>query len=196
MKKLIMLMLVFCMASIATALPVLSVGGDTETKEFWVEPVPSAELILDVHVDPGLVGATLDIVLSNDQGSLDPSGMIFNPMYYFMEMAELPWEFPWKENTVPPSTPTYVSIGGGNFANANTDHRWVMDGLIFHCEEPTDVTIYLYAGVGGLDYYPDGLGAEDIQEGTLLDYIIVHQIPEPMTIALLSLGGLFLRRRK
>ena len=194
MKKLLLFMLVLCMASIATAAPVLSVGGDTVTKEFWVEPVPSGILILDLHIDPGVVGATLDIVLSNEQGSLDPSGAIFNPLYRFMDIADLPWDFPWKENVG--STPTSVSFGGGNMTSPNTDHRWVVDNILFHCEEPTDVIIYLYAGAGGVDYDPSGAGEEDIAQGTLLDQILVHQVPEPATIALLALGGLLLRRRR
>ena len=30
----------------------------------------------------------------------------------------------------------------------------------------------------------------------LLDTVFIHQIPEPMTLGLLGIGGLFLRRRK
>jgi len=32
--------------------------------------------------------------------------------------------------------------------------------------------------------------------GAVMDSQIIHQIPEPITLALLGLGGLFLRRRK
>jgi hypothetical protein len=35
------------------------------------------------------------------------------------------------------------------------------------------------------------------ENGAMIDTILIHQIiPEPMTIALLGLGGLLLRRRK
>jgi len=49
----------------------------------------------------------------------------------------------------------------------------------FHCDGPGIVVITL------LD-----------TDGVVLDTITVSQIPEPMTVALLGLGGLFLRRRK
>jgi hypothetical protein len=48
-----------------------------------------------------------------------------------------------------------------------------------HCDGPADCVVDLY----------------DASGYTLIDTIVIHQ-PEPMTIALLSLGGLFLRRRK
>jgi len=49
----------------------------------------------------------------------------------------------------------------------------------FHCTGPEDVEVVLY----------------DESYTTILDTLVIHQ-PEPMTIALLGLGGLFLRRRK
>jgi hypothetical protein len=56
----------------------------------------------------------------------------------------------------------------------------------FHCDGPTgDTMISLYRL------------AADMSTKTLVDSVIVHQvIPEPMTMALLGLGGLFLRRRR
>ena len=52
--------------------------------------------------------------------------------------------------------------------------------LELHCDATGDVTINLYNGGGS----------------SIIDVATIHQIPEPMTIALLGLGGLFLRRRK
>jgi hypothetical protein len=51
-----------------------------------------------------------------------------------------------------------------------------------HCDGPLDGLITLCDDTG-------------YKTGTL-DTLLIHQIPEPMTIALLGLGGLFLRRRK
>ncbi len=57
----------------------------------------------------------------------------------------------------------------------------LVDNIIFHCEVPGDVTLTL---VGD---YENGIEVLDTQ--------IIHQLPEPMTMCLLGLGGLFLRRR-
>ena len=188
MKK--SLMLVLCMASIAVATPILSIEDAAAPDELFTGP--SDEVILGIQIDPGLIGGTLNVVLSNEQGSLNTDIMTFNPNYSLLGIVDQPWDFPWQENVG--STSTYVSIGGGNFSTANGDERWVMDELVFHCESPTDVTISLVVGTGGLDY-DEGGGYTDVAEGTILDTVVVHQ-PEPMTIALLGLGGLFLRRRK
>jgi len=48
-----------------------------------------------------------------------------------------------------------------------------ISGFLFHCDGPGDVTLYLI-GDGGL----------------IADTQVIHQIPEPMTLALLGLGGL------
>jgi hypothetical protein len=60
------------------------------------------------------------------------------------------------------------------------------DDILFHCEAQGDVVVKLYT----VDPY--------FIAATLVDSVIIHQvpIPEPMTVALLGLGGLFLRRRK
>jgi hypothetical protein len=59
----------------------------------------------------------------------------------------------------------------------------LFDEKEFHCEsDQGDVTIYL-------------LNA-DTGQYEVLDTLVIHQIPEPMTVALLGLGGLFLLRRR
>lgn len=55
----------------------------------------------------------------------------------------------------------------------------LVHGIIFHCDGVGDVTVSLYDGEGGF-----------------LDSVTIAQIPEPMTLALLGLGGLFIRRKK
>lgn len=59
-----------------------------------------------------------------------------------------------------------------------TEGKWF--DVDFHCTLEGDVYIDLYDETGYV----------------LEDRILVHQVPEPMSIALLGLGGLFLHRRK
>jgi hypothetical protein len=77
--------------------------------------------------------------------------------------------------------------------------------LIIHCEGGLPVTVDLtldglsqyapYSAIDGTSPFPNPPGWVDLVEGDLGD-LVIHQIPEPMTIALLGLGGLFLRRRR
>lgn len=108
----------------------------------------------------------------------------------------------------------------GNLGEFNAVGQFTLvDGVEFHCEGPGDVYIDLYAAsdiimwdleIGVTYSYYDASYSEYIYyygivgyatstviaEGTLIDTILVKQIPEPATLALLGLGGLFLRRRK
>jgi hypothetical protein len=50
----------------------------------------------------------------------------------------------------------------------------LMRNTVFHCEGPGDVTLVLV----------------DYETGEVVDTQVIHQIPEPMTVAVLGLGGL------
>jgi hypothetical protein len=60
----------------------------------------------------------------------------------------------------------------------------VVDGITLHCEGWGDLVLTLVK-----DYSGAGQGL------VVMDSIVIHAIPEPMTLSLLGLGGLFLRRR-
>ena len=61
-----------------------------------------------------------------------------------------------------------------------------LDGVVFTCTDLGDVTLTLF-GYGGIYPANDYVG---------FDTVVIHQVPEPITLGLLGLGGLFLRRRK
>jgi len=82
----------------------------------------------------------------------------------------------------------YINLVGGTVP-ALVMNGTVVNNVVFHCEgAPGDVTIVLGAVV-------DTTGNGDYAM-SVFDSQVIHQIPEPMTLGLLGLGGLFLRRRK
>jgi hypothetical protein len=201
MKKLLAILIVAAVTSMASAVvsggPMLSVNGATDIEEITL--APSDTFILDIHLDPtGPIGGTMGIVLSNAQGAMDYADMVINPKYVstylpdFGFIMETPWDFAWKVLAGTDPTPQEIIFDGGNFSAPNVGPTWLVDGIVFHCTEPTDVIIDLVVMGAGLDMGANGI----VQPGTILDRIVVHQIPEPMTVALLGLGGLFLRRKK
>ena len=64
----------------------------------------------------------------------------------------------------------------------------VFDNIMFECLGDGDVMLMFVTGVLG--------PTDEYIVGQVLAEVMVSQIPEPMTLALLGLGGLFLRRRK
>ena len=91
-----------------------------------------------------------------------------------------------------------VLENGITAVEGGTDLIW---NLLLHCDGPGEVIIdltftdgrYADASTPGGNYYGDLL---PLSEALLGDLVIYQAIPEPMTIGLLGLGGLFLRRRK
>ncbi len=209
MKKLLVLLLVFGMASVANAGPIsLSVNGDPADAEITLGV--SDTITLDIIMDAAeFAGGDIAIVISNPQGALDYSGITFATSVMTRRYNDFDevwvdgmrnWEAQWSVS--PLSDPQYLKITGGNL-NWNTLGSYVlMDNVIFHCEEATEVIIDLVAITDLMYWQFDSTGTKLADyaivaaEGTLLDSINVTQIPEPMTIILLGLGGLFLRRRK
>ena len=95
---------------------------------------------------------------------------------------------------------------GPDLAGAVPEGVDLMWDLLLHCDGIGDVVIDLT--LNGLTEYAvwsngTGTGPSEIPQSVWeaatendLGDLVIHQIPEPMTVALLGLGGLFLRRRK
>jgi hypothetical protein len=175
MKKLLVLVMVLAMASLASATLKISVDGVVDPLDSSINLLQSQTVVLDVHSDgqdladaPGFM-----VIVGPGMVSLDSAVNLVNPsappMFWEGDPAD---GAVFMDFVIPGSTIPLLPVGT------------LADGIIFHCEGLGDVTISLYldrSGIGGIFQ--------------LMDQQIIHQIPEPVTVALLGLGGLLLRRR-
>lgn len=176
MKKLIALAAVLLITSMASADVILTVNGMPAPDEITLQPSDWIELDVELLAPQNMMGAQLTVQLSNNQGILDCSNVLYSEAFDLNLYTYT-------------SSPTHLEFTGGSFFSPVAGPEMLMWGLMFHCEEPTDVIIDLI--VTGTTTI-DGL---DVPIGTILDSIYVIQ-PEPATVALLGLGGLLLRRRR
>ena len=199
MKKLLILMLVLGLASTASATYTIRVAHGTspgvapDWETDYYDPVDT-ELVLEPS-DLLWIGAYND--------TLGVPGATQQVDNLFLAIAEPSPDTAWTGNWVmysPPMVPgapdnVYDGVqdfwGTGAlidlwvlFPNNGVPDSFMGIGVIdakeLHCVEgPSDDLVYL------ID-----------QTGTIIDTILIHQVPEPMTVMLLGLGGLLLRRRK
>ena len=184
MKKFLVLMLVLGMASLAGATLQISVDGVQNPVDSEITLMPSGTAILDVWTatDIGMFElCTYALIVADGPGTIDAANA--DALYGNILAAEVPTDF---FLIGPGLAATYLGGYAGNPVAGAT----ILDGILFHCEGLGDVTIELWS-----------LKETAVQSGiyeadALMDTVMIHQIPEPMTLALLGLGGLFLRRRK
>ena len=169
MKKLLVLMLVLGLASQASAVLQLSLNGviDGEYNVTEVSIYPSDEILIDVQSTDGATDKFwLGLEPDTGDGEWLGSNLYIPPAPSTMVVTDGGYGPDWFYGNQP--TPSVDSLPGTWF------------DATFHCLGEGDVYINLYDATGMI----------------VIDTILVHQIPEPITIALLGLGGLFLRRRK
>jgi len=178
MKKVITLVLVLSMVSMASAALQISVNGDPEPIDSEITIAPSDFLVLDIH---GTTQAAETvywmIVVEAAEGTVaggTPMAGGLSSMFaqymldnYFLGYAGRPG----------------ASAVGGTIADLGALDGLLVDLIDFHCEGEGDAIVQLYTSADTVSW-----GVED--------QVIIHQIPEPATMALLGIGGLLLRRKK
>ena len=179
MKKLLILMLVLGMASLASATPVMVVSNTTPTlgSTFTVTiSGTSAEASGTDYIGGGYAGV-LALDYDNYTDGAD------NPYISFVNVTV---------------TPTIAAGAGAGMSDSTGNVQWIAAYGINPADETRDVDEGLWftwtlnadsLGTTMVDFLNAGWTAT-------IDDQLVTVIPEPVTIALLGLGALFLRRRK
>lgn len=184
MKKMLLVVLtVLAMATVANAALTakISVNGVVDPPDTSIILLPSETVVIDIHAWND-VSVSLSVLLMQGPGALSKGA---NFWVWEQSKLTMPSDYynDYKEVLEGMGYTDITQIADFDIMDISdpftTPNGRVLDGLVFHCEAVGDVTLTLFDADLGV-----------------LDSQVIHQIPEPLTMVLLGLGGLFLRRRK
>ena len=180
MKNIFIVCTVLVMASAASATMQLSIDGALNVPDSETTLLVGETVVVDIHADATVLGALAvqslggSGVISGDPTFLWEQSKVTNPSLMEADYKAILPDFGY------PDVSQVLDIDVVDASEPYTQpDGLVIDGLIFECTGIGDVALLLF----------------DINL-TLHDSVLIHQVPEPITFALLGLGGLFLRRRK
>jgi hypothetical protein len=187
MKKLLVVLLVLSMATMANAALQITVGANNATDVTEMTLNPSDNVTLGIY--------TSDI-MGFGKGDWNGSALVVSGPAGLLSAANAVSLYPnepgiaiFQSASVDLGFPTTLQGPGFTFTftGADINPGQIINSIAFHCEGAGDVTIQL---LGSQQFLADG------SDTVVLDTLVIHQVPEPITLGLLGLGGLFLRRRK
>ena len=189
MKKLLVVLMVLTIATVANAALVIT-GAPTGP----INPSDNVTLGISANQEPS--PSNMYLFLTNNLGTLSGGSVLWSD--YSTALGEMTLHTGAGDSVIDyiNSYPEYGSVNQAYYISlvGNTLPALVMDGAVvgditFHSEAAGEVTLVLGNVVD------DGTGVFIMQ---VFDSQVIQQgnIPEPMTLGLLGLGGLFLRRRK
>jgi len=183
MKKYLVLLLILGLATASQANLVIQSGGATVTE---VTLAPSESITIGLFTTTGSISDyTLDLKLVDPKtGALTGFGEMITGNVAFP--AAMMFTGAWV------GTPTANNgrITGSNFGIPLSAPQSIMTGLVIHCLGLDEVELQVISAGGTT------IDAASIPAGQVIGRLLIHQIPEPMTLMLLGLGSLFLVRRK
>jgi hypothetical protein len=179
MKKLLFLASTFCLASSAHAALMISVDGVIDPPAADVELQPGETAVIGIHGDGQTAPPITAYLLVEGPSSIDGHTMVYRgslstyedlaPSDVIIEIVPIP-------SLVDVSLIVLADVA---LPPAPLDGLLV-DDIIFHCDGLGDVTLSLVS--------------DDF--ATLYDTQHIQQVPEPMTLLLLGLGGFALAGRR
>lgn len=187
MKKLLVLALVLSLATMANAALTLQINavGGTANEDGSITMMPSDTLVISITT-PGGVMSDADagdwIMVADIAAATVSGGISANTNWWGNYMSD---------DAVAAGAPVPEGQNGvwGSVALAIgytsiPAQSVLFQDIVFHCEAIGDTVLTIW------QHDWSALAMPPIAS------VVIHQIPEPITMALLGLGGLFLRRRK
>ena len=182
MKNILTVFAVLAMASVANAGLSISVNGvvNPQDSSINLDYTINETAVIDIHADQ----TAMAMLLIQGPGAIDaanPTNLWEQSAAANMAQADLDELIPVLAELGYPGVKDIISLDVVDASEPyTTPDGLVIDGLIFTCTDEGDVVLTL----------------ADIGLEQIFDTQTIHQIPEPLTLGLLGLGGLFLRRRR